>query len=115
VNGQRIAVVGHCAAGKSTVVRLLADRGFEAYSVAQEHSSVHDLWNHQQPDFVLYLDVSLEEMRRRRDNPDWPEWIFEKQSQRLRHAREHAALVIDTDRNDPEAIVALVERHVGGE
>jgi dephospho-CoA kinase len=109
----RIAVVGHCAAGKSTVVSLLKARGLDAFSVAQEHSAVRDLWKHKQPDVVLYLEVSLEEMRRRRDNPTWPDWIFENQEQRLQDAREHATLLIDTDVHDADDVVAIVEETLG--
>lgn len=104
----RIAVVGHCAAGKSTVVRLLERKGYEAYSVAQEHSIVHDLWAHQQPDIVVFLGVSLESVRARKANPDWPEWIFDQQSQRLSHAREHADCIIDTDAESVETVVEKI-------
>ena len=106
----RIAVVGHCAAGKSSVVRLLVEQGYEAYSVAQEHSAVHDLWAHQQPDLVVFLDVSLGAIRERKGNHDWPEWIFEEQSQRLQHAREHADIVIDTDLESVEMVVECILR-----
>lgn len=113
MNESRIAVVGHCAAGKSTVVALLRERGYDAYSVAQEHSVIRDLWRHQDPSHVLYLDVSLEELRRRRGNPDWPEWIFEKQEARLLEARANASLVVDTDRHDPEDVVRIWSQFMG--
>ena len=109
----KIAVVGHCAAGKSTVVKLLKSRGLDAFSVAQEHSAVRDLWRRKQPDVVLYLEVSLDEMRRRRDNPGWPDWIFDNQEQRLQDAREHATLLIDTDVHDADGVVAIVEESLG--
>jgi deoxyadenosine/deoxycytidine kinase len=104
----RIAIVGHCAAGKSTVVTLLVQQGLDAYSVAQEHSIVHDLWAHQQPDILVFLDVSLVELRKRKANPDWPEWIFIAQNQRLEHAREHADIVIGTDDEAADAVVAEI-------
>lgn len=110
MNAARIAVVGHCAAGKSTVVRLLVERGLDAYSVAQEHSIVHDLWKHQQPEILVFLDVSLEELRKRKANPDWPEWIFDAQNQRLAHAREHADIVIHTDDEPASLVVAEIAR-----
>ena len=106
----KIAVVGHCAAGKSTVVRLLRGRGHNAIAVAQEHSAIRDLWNHQQPDVVLYLEVSLDELRRRKGNPKWPGWIFENQEMRLQDARAHASLEIDTDIHDADAVVEFVEQ-----
>lgn len=110
----KIAVVGHCASGKTTVVKLLREDGYNAYSVAQEHSIIRDLWRHQEPQHVLYLDVSLEELRRRRGNPQWPAWIFEEQEGRLRDAREHATVVIDTDNHEPEEIVRIWQERVQG-
>jgi hypothetical protein len=89
--------VGHCASGKSSVVAGLRSCGFDAYSVAQEHSAVHDLWAHLEPDRLLFLDVSLDVIRKRRRNPNWPDWIYESQEKRLADARNHAHLVIDTD------------------
>jgi CheY-like chemotaxis protein len=108
----KIAVVGHCAAGKSTVVHLLRGRGHDAIAVAQEHSAIRDLWNHQQPDVILYLEVSLEELRRRKNNPKWPAWIFETQESRLQDARAHASLEIDTDIHDADAVVEFLEQHL---
>lgn len=110
----RIAIVGHCAAGKSTVVNLLQQRGIDAFAVAQEHSSIQDLWNHQQPDLMVFLDVSLDELRMRKDNPDWPEWIFQSQNERLEHARSNADLVIDTDAEPAEMVVTEILQLVGG-
>lgn len=112
MNVPRIAIVGHCAAGKSTVVNRLVERGLDAYAVAQEHSIVHDLWEHQQPDVLVFLDVSLDELRRRKVNPNWPEWIFDAQNQRLEHAREHADIVIDTDNEPADAVVAEITRRL---
>jgi len=111
----KIAVVGHCAAGKSTVVNLLRVRGHDAVAVAQEHSAIRDLWNHQNPDVVLYLAVSLEELRRRKNNPAWPGWIFETQEARLKHARAHASLEVDTDIHDANAVVECLEQYLSAE
>lgn len=106
----RVAVVGHCASGKTTITRMLLEQGIEAYSVAQEHSIVRDLWNHLEPDLMVYLDVSLREIRQRKDNDAWPEWIYEEQSQRLEHARKHADLLVDTDVLGPDAVVERIQR-----
>ena len=38
----RIAIVGICASGKTTLVRGLREAGYDAYNVAQEHSCIHD-------------------------------------------------------------------------
>ena len=112
MSGPRVAVVGHCASGKSTVVRLLTERGIDAYSVAQEHSIINDLWQHQQPDVVVVLDVSLDTIRSRKENREWPEWIYAEQSKRLEHAREHADLIIDTDEVSAEDVASEVSRFV---
>lgn len=106
--GLRVAVVGSCAAGKSSVVAGLRERGLEAYSVAQEHSAVHDLWKHLGPDRVVYLDVSLDGVRARRDDPSWPVWIYEAQQERLRDARAHANVVVVTDGRDVGEVVETV-------
>lgn len=103
-----VVVVGHCASGKSSVVRALRDRGIDAEAVAQEHSAVGDLWNHHNPDTVVFLDVTLEQVRARRGNPDWPEWIFRLQTERLSDAREHADLIVDTTMGDLDAVTREV-------
>jgi dephospho-CoA kinase len=36
----RIGVVGPCAAGKTTLVAALKNRGYEVHHIAQEHSYV---------------------------------------------------------------------------
>ncbi|HBY47560.1 MAG TPA: hypothetical protein PK593_09765 [Thermomicrobiales bacterium] len=97
MNTQRIAVVGHCASGKSTLASGLRGRGFDAWAVAQEHSAIANLWRHQSPDTLIYLDVSLESIRERRDDPNWPGWLYDLQSGRLASAREHANLIVPTD------------------
>lgn len=108
----KIAVTGHCGAGKTTVVNLLRRRGYDAYSVAQEHSIISDLWAHQEPDVVVHLDVSLAEIRRRKRNPRWPEWIFDEQVRRLESARANATLVLDTDDVSAERIADEVHRYI---
>ena len=91
----RVAVVGVCGSGKSTVVERLRQLRFDAYAVGQEHSIVRDLWNHQRPDRVVYLQASLEAVRARR-GAAWPGWIYELQLQRLADASRHACVVVDT-------------------
>lgn len=106
--------MGNCASGKTSVVRALRWRGYEAWSVAQEHSVIPDLWERQDPDVVIYLDVSLDAVRFRRGNRSWPGWIYDAQRQRLQNARDHADLVIDTDQQNLgsviDAIVGFLER-----
>ena len=90
------------------MVEALREMGFEAYSVAQEHSAVADLWNHQLPDYLVFLDVSLDEVRKRRDNPRWPGWIYDLQTARLAPARDRANLVVDTSGADLSTVIQRV-------
>lgn len=111
---QRVVVVGYCASGKSTVVSALKERGIDALAVAQEHSVIQNLWNHQDPDLVVFLDVSIEAIRARRGNPAWPEWIYELQRERLASARERADLVIDTSSSGVDDVVRRILDLVNG-
>lgn len=107
-----IAVVGPCAAGKSTLITGLAERGYSARHVAQEHSYVPDMWKQiTDPDYLIYLDVSYE-MSNQRIGNDILESIFRKQVQRLQHARDHADLVIDTDEISPDQVLEIVLEHL---
>ena len=108
----RVVVVGHCASGKTTLVERLKALGVGASAVAQEHSDIDDLWDHYSPDIVIFLDVSLEAVRQRRANPDWPNWIYELQSERLDAARARADLVVDTDTHDADATLHAVLAHL---
>jgi thymidylate kinase len=92
-----IAVVGPCAAGKSTLVRSLRAQGYNAREVVQEHSFVPAMWQRiTQPDLLIYLDVSAEVALQRRPIDAGPEW-WDEMDRRLHHARAHADLIIDTD------------------
>ncbi len=109
-----VAVVGFCASGKSSVVAGLQARGIRAEAVAQEHSGIDDLWDHHTPDYLIFLDVTLDAVRERRQNPRWPAWIYELQRERLAAARVRADLVIDTDDADLNAVIAQVVRFLAG-
>ncbi|HEX5165738.1 MAG TPA: hypothetical protein VFV93_10105, partial [Thermomicrobiales bacterium] len=93
----RVAVVGSCASGKSSVVARLREQGVEAWAVAQEHSAIAALWRHQQPDILVFLDTTLATVRARRDDDNWPAWIFTVQQERLANARANADLIVPTD------------------
>lgn len=111
--GPRIVVVGPCASGKSTLVTRLRDKGYDAHAVAQEHSAVRDLWKRKDPDALVALDVSLEEVRNRR-SPDWLEAVYQRQHERLASAYAAADLTIDTAAHDADAVLAIVESWLGG-
>jgi hypothetical protein len=112
----RVAVVGSCASGKSSVVACLRGRGFDAYAVGQEHSIIAALWRHLDPDRLVLLDVSLAAIQQRRDDPSWPQWIYDMQQERLRDARQHADIIVDTDDLDLAGVVeAIVARLDAGQ
>lgn len=94
----KVAVVGACAAGKSTLVSSLRQANYEARHVAQEHSYVPDMWQRiGRPDVLVYLDVDYETIRSRRPYLDFrPEHLVE-QNRRLAHARQHCHLYLDTN------------------
>lgn len=92
----RIAVVGVCAAGKTTLVQGLKDAGFDAYNVAQEHSCIRAFWNKHKPDVLVMIDATLPAIKKRR-RVSWTEERLVVQHERLKDAREHADLYIQTD------------------
>jgi len=105
---RRIAVVGACASGKTLLVDALRQRGYRARQVLQEHSYVPSMWQRiTNPDVLIYLDVSLEGIKRRR-KIDYGEKYLQEQRRRLAHAREHADLLLHTDDLTPDEILARV-------
>ncbi len=92
-----IGVVGPCGAGKSSLVMGLKDKGYQVRHIAQEHSYVPDMWKRlTNPDILIYLDVSYENTILRR-KLDWTYAEYSEQLHRLRHARQHADVLIDTN------------------
>lgn len=105
----RIAVVGPCASGKSTLIAALRAAGYDARHPAQEHSYVPDMWQRLvAPDLLIYLDLSYEAYRARRPHDDaGPEYLA-MQRRRLAHALAHADLVLDTSALTSEEVWARV-------
>jgi dephospho-CoA kinase len=100
----RVAVVGPCASGKSTLVAALREAGYEARHPAQEHSYVKDMWRQLvDPDVLIYLDISYEALLARRPHFGEREYL-EREKARLAHAREHADLVVDTSGMTSEGV-----------
>ncbi len=100
----RVAVVGPCAAGKSTLVAALRAAGYEARHPAQEHSYVPDMWRRLvDPDVLIYLDISYEALLTRRPHFGEPEFL-EREKARLAHARAHADLVVNTSELTAEEV-----------
>lgn len=109
-----IGVVGPCASGKSTLIASLKERGYQAKHIAQEHSYVPDMWRRlTNPDFLVYLDVSYQVSLQRR-LLDWTQPEYAQEIFRLRHARQHADLYIDTDPLTPDQVMGQVLRLVEG-
>jgi hypothetical protein len=107
----RVVVVGHCAAGKSSLVEQLRHDGIDAVTAAQEHSAVPELWKHSGADVLVFLDVDLETVRRRRGR-QWSETIYDAQELRLGSARRSADLVIDTAKAPLDEVVERTRRYV---
>ncbi len=92
-----IGIVGPCGAGKSTLMQGLKEHGYNARAIAQDHSYVPSMWQQlTNPDVLIFLQASHLVGARRR-NMSWTEAEWEEQQRRLRHAREHANLFLDTD------------------
>ena len=103
-----IGIVGVCASGKTTLTRRLTQLGLDTHHIAQEHSYVPDMWQRlTHPDFLIYLMASYASTIRRR-KLNWTQSEYEEQLFRLRHAREHANLVIDTDSMTETGLVTFV-------
>jgi guanylate kinase len=104
----RVAIVGPCTAGKSTLVKRLREAGYEARHVAQEHSYVPDMWKRiTNPDVLIYLDVNFETAYKRRVIY-WGADVIEVENDRLRHARQHCDLYIPTDQYTADEVAAQV-------
>jgi RNase adaptor protein for sRNA GlmZ degradation len=105
----RVIVVGVCAAGKTVLVQKLQQLGYDADTVAQEHSYVASLWKHSSPDVVIYLDAALATIRKRRD-PDFDEQLLADEHERLAQAREACDLYVKTDELNEDQVFRRVRR-----
>jgi len=104
----RVVVVGPDAAGKTELVKRLRALGYDAFSCAQDHSYVPDMWRRiARPDFLVYLDARLETIARRRAI-DWGQERLEELNARLAHARAHCDLYLPTDNLEPAEVVDRV-------
>lgn len=104
----QIGVVGPCASGKTTLIAGLKARGYNARHIAQEHSYVQSMWQRiTNPQILIFLEVSYAVSQQRR-RMNWNEGEYEEQLRRLAHARQHADLVIDTNKLNSEQVLAEV-------
>lgn len=105
----RVTVVGVCAAGKTELVERLRARGYDARHCIQEHSLVPDMWRRiSRPEVLVYLDASLETIRRRRPEEDYEAAYIQEQRRRLAHARQHCHVYISTDALDVDEVLQRV-------
>lgn len=103
----RVAVVGACASGKSTLVTSLRAVGYDARHVAQDHSFVPDMWQrHGRPDVLIFLDVNYETIKVRRPKTTFRRTDLAEQERRLAHARENCNLSINTNPLSPDDVLA---------
>lgn len=100
-----IGVVGPCAAGKSTLIAGLIERGFQVKHIAQEHSIIPDMWQRlTKPDILIYLDVSYSATKQRQ-HINWTPEEYAEQQNRLRHARTNNNVYLRTDNLTPEEVL----------
>ncbi len=103
-----LGLVGPCKSGKTTLKHLLEEKGVTVLHIAQEHSYVQEMWRKiANPDVLIFLSVSYPETLER-SSLRWSESEYNTQLKRLKHAYEHADLVIDTDNKSPQEILTIV-------
>lgn len=107
-----IAIVGPCAAGKTTLARGLQAHGWPARQIAQEHSYVADMWKRlSRPDLLVFLDASFETCTARKQL-NWTGAEYREQLRRLVHARQHCDVYLNSDALGPEQVLAEVLRRI---
>lgn len=107
----RIALVGPCASGKSTLARSLKMAGYEVRQPAQEHSFAPDMWQRlSKPDVLIFLDVDYPHFQQRRPKSDGGPAYLAEQHRRLAHARTHCNFYIDTSALSKEEVETAVCR-----
>lgn len=110
----RIAIVGPCGAGKTTLADGLTARDFNVREITQEHSYVPNMWKLlSKPHVLIYLDASFDTCNRRKQL-DWDPGDHAEQIRRLAHARRHCNIYLATDDLTPEEIIRSVIQSLKG-
>jgi len=108
----RIAIVGPCGSGKTTLALDLQARGLDARQIVQEHSFVPEMWQLiTRPDLLIFLDASHSVCNQRK-NLGWCREEHAEQLRRLEHARQHCNLYIHTDSLSPDEVFELTWRYL---
>lgn len=103
-----IIIVGPCGAGKTTLVRDLERHNVHARQVSQEHSFVPDMWQKlAHPDLLIFLDASFSTCKTRK-RFDWTPDDYNEQKRRLRHARQHCDIYVQTDGRSPSDVLETI-------
>lgn len=103
----KIAIVGVCSSGKTTLVAGLKAAGYDAYNVAQEHSCVHNFWAYHKPDVLVMIDATMSAIHKRR-KVYWGGERLVEQHKRLADAKAHADLYLQTDCFSADEVRRLV-------
>ncbi len=104
-NQARIAIVGPCASGKTTLASALQAKKLSARQIAQEHSYVGNMWEVlTKPAILIYLDASYPVCTERK-SLSWTSQEYEAQKERLVHARLNCHIYIETDDLTPDEVL----------
>jgi len=105
----KIAIVGPCSSGKSTLGNTLKTLGYPVRQPTQEHSHIPHLWRHfSQPDYLIYLDVDYKNARLRRPHIDGGPQRLVNQHQMLADAYQHRHFYLDTSQLTPQEVKTAV-------
>jgi broad-specificity NMP kinase len=114
ISGITIGVTGTCGSGKSELVTRLKERGYNVRHIAQEHSYAPRMWRQiSNPDLLIFLEVSYA-VTLKRIRFKWTEEEYLEQLHRLRDAREHANIRINSDSHSPTEIYEKVINMIEG-
>jgi len=104
----RIAIVGPCASGKTTLAEGLCRHGYNARQIAQEHSFVPEMWQIMtKPDVLIFLDASYPVCTQRK-SLNWLPAEYAEQQRRLDHARRHCDIYQLSDDMSPESVLKAI-------
>ena len=108
----RVAVVGVCGSGKTTLVAGLRQCGYQAREVKQEHSYIHDLWRRfWTPHVLVFLEAS-DDVSRARLGHLGHAGVLARQRERLARARDECHVYVDTDPLSPEEVLRTTLSHL---